>query len=89
MTYLHLMCMLCSVTFCTLVTSVVRTVVCSFKWYAQLTEHIAQILYQGLKASASQIITVVLAFSVICTGIIILQMTKVDPRSLNNVRRCC
>ncbi|OBZ66028.1 putative magnesium transporter NIPA3 [Grifola frondosa] len=43
------------------------------------------ILYQGLKASASQIITVVLAFAVICTGIIILQMTKVDPRSLANV----
>ncbi|KAI0756266.1 magnesium transporter, partial [Daedaleopsis nitida] len=44
------------------------------------------ILYQGLKASASQIITVVLAFAVICTGIIILQMTKVDPRSLENMR---
>ncbi|RPD56954.1 DUF803-domain-containing protein [Lentinus tigrinus ALCF2SS1-7] len=43
------------------------------------------ILYQGLKASASQIITIVLAFAVICTGIIILQMTKVDPRSLTNV----
>ncbi|EJF67189.1 hypothetical protein DICSQDRAFT_46933 [Dichomitus squalens LYAD-421 SS1] len=44
------------------------------------------ILYQGLKASASQIITIVLAFAVICTGIIILQMTKVDPRQLTNVR---
>ncbi|KAI0778998.1 DUF803-domain-containing protein [Trametes elegans] len=43
------------------------------------------ILYQGLKASASQIITIVLAFAVICTGIVILQMTKVDPRSLTNV----
>ncbi|KAI0699365.1 magnesium transporter NIPA-domain-containing protein [Cerioporus squamosus] len=43
------------------------------------------ILYQGLKASASQIITIVLAFAVICTGITILQMTKVDPRSLTNV----
>ncbi|KAI0673791.1 DUF803-domain-containing protein [Trametes maxima] len=43
------------------------------------------ILYQGLKASASQIITIVLAFAVICTGIVILQMTKVDPRSLANV----
>ncbi|KAI1793174.1 DUF803-domain-containing protein [Ganoderma leucocontextum] len=43
------------------------------------------ILYQGLKASASQIITVVLAFAVICTGIIILQMTKIDPRQLANV----
>ncbi|PIL31432.1 transporter [Ganoderma sinense ZZ0214-1] len=43
------------------------------------------ILYQGLKASASQIITIVLAFAVICTGIIILQMTKIDPRQLANV----
>ncbi|KAI0368859.1 DUF803-domain-containing protein [Pilatotrama ljubarskyi] len=43
------------------------------------------ILYQGLKASASQIITIVLAFAVICTGITILQMTKVDPRTLTNV----
>ncbi|KIP04337.1 hypothetical protein PHLGIDRAFT_76121, partial [Phlebiopsis gigantea 11061_1 CR5-6] len=40
------------------------------------------ILYQGLKASATQIITVVLAFFVICTGIFILQMSKVDPRKL-------
>lgn len=43
------------------------------------------ILYQGLKASATQIITVVLAFAVICTGIFILQMSKVDPRQLTNV----
>ncbi|KIJ40912.1 hypothetical protein M422DRAFT_780571 [Sphaerobolus stellatus SS14] len=40
------------------------------------------ILYQGLKASASQIITVVLGFFVICTGIFILQMSKIDPRDL-------
>ncbi|KAK7686543.1 hypothetical protein QCA50_010143 [Cerrena zonata] len=44
-----------------------------------------QILYKGLKASASQIITIVLAFLVICTGIFILQMSKVDPRKLSNV----
>ncbi|KAH9949417.1 magnesium transporter NIPA-domain-containing protein [Amylocystis lapponica] len=43
------------------------------------------ILYQGLTATASQIITVVLAFAVICTGIFILQMSKVDPRSLTGV----
>ncbi|EMD42335.1 hypothetical protein CERSUDRAFT_110848 [Gelatoporia subvermispora B] len=43
------------------------------------------ILYQGLKASASQIMTIVLAFLVICTGIMILQMSKVDPRTLMNV----
>ncbi|THH02364.1 hypothetical protein EW026_g530 [Hermanssonia centrifuga] len=40
------------------------------------------ILYKGLKASATQIMTVVLAFVVICTGIFILQMSKVDPRKL-------
>ena len=45
------------------------------------------ILYQGLKASATQIITVVLGFLVICTGIFILQMSKVDPRELTNVDR--
>lgn len=44
------------------------------------------ILYQGLKASARIIITVALAFLVICTGITILQMSKVDPRKLANVR---
>lgn len=43
------------------------------------------ILYQGLKASATQIITVVLAFFVICSGIFILQMSKVDPRKLQKV----
>ena len=45
------------------------------------------ILYQGLKASATQIITVVLGFFVICTGIFILQMSKVDPRELTRVDR--
>ncbi|KAF9651935.1 DUF803-domain-containing protein [Thelephora ganbajun] len=43
------------------------------------------ILYQGLKAAARVIITIVLAFLVICTGITILQMSKVDPRKLTNV----
>lgn len=45
------------------------------------------ILYQGLKASAAQIVTVVLGFFVICTGIFILQMSKVDPRELINLDR--
>ncbi|KAG8895228.1 hypothetical protein FRB99_000694 [Tulasnella sp. 403] len=67
-------------TFCTLVTSV--------------------ILYQGLKSTATQIITVVLGFLVICmssfpplplppqlirsagSGIILLQMSKIDPEKL-------
>lgn len=45
------------------------------------------ILYEGLKASASQIITIVLGFFVICTGIFILQMSKVDPRTLSKLDR--
>lgn len=45
------------------------------------------ILYQGLKASAIQIMTIVLSFFVICTGIIILQMSKVDPRKLSGLDR--
>ncbi|GJE89471.1 magnesium transporter NIPA-domain-containing protein [Phanerochaete sordida] len=43
------------------------------------------ILYQGLKASVTQIVTVVLAFLIICSGIFILQMSKVDPRKLHKV----
>jgi len=42
------------------------------------------VLFQGLKASATQIITLVLAFSVICCGITILQMSKIDPKELGN-----
>jgi len=45
------------------------------------------ILYQGLKASASQIITIALAFLVICTGIFVLQMSKTDPRKLSRLGR--
>ena len=40
------------------------------------------ILFQGLKASAAQIITLVMAFLVICCGITILQMSKIDPADL-------
>ncbi|KAG8994995.1 hypothetical protein FRB94_009525 [Tulasnella sp. JGI-2019a] len=43
------------------------------------------ILYQGVKASATQMITIVLGFLVICSGITILQMSKVDPKQLENV----
>ncbi|KAI5121566.1 hypothetical protein M0805_000747 [Coniferiporia weirii] len=45
------------------------------------------ILYQGLKASASAIITIALSFLVICTGIFILQLSKVDPRHLTGIGR--
>ncbi|CAE6506369.1 unnamed protein product [Rhizoctonia solani] len=43
------------------------------------------ILYQGLHATVTQILTVVLGFLMICTGITILQMSKVDPRKLQNL----
>ncbi|KAM0748503.1 DUF803-domain-containing protein [Meredithblackwellia eburnea MCA 4105] len=37
------------------------------------------ILYQGFKASAVEIVTVVMGFLVICSGITLLQLSKVDP----------
>jgi hypothetical protein len=46
-----------------------------------------QVLFQGLKASASEIITIVMAFLVICAGITILQMSKVDPTSFSKLDR--
>jgi hypothetical protein len=48
------------------------------------------VLFRGLKAPASQIITLVMGFLVICLGITILQMSKVDPEELaakNNLDR--
>ncbi|CAE6492034.1 unnamed protein product [Rhizoctonia solani] len=45
------------------------------------------ILYQGLHATVTQILTVVLGFLMICTGITILQMSKVDPRKLQHLDR--
>ncbi|KAF4567283.1 hypothetical protein EYR40_006280 [Pleurotus pulmonarius] len=45
------------------------------------------VLYRGLHASASQIITIVMGFLVICVGITILQMSKVDPEQLGKLDR--
>lgn len=42
------------------------------------------ILYQGFKASPTDIVTVVLGFLVICCGITLLQMSKIDPEALQN-----
>lgn len=47
----------------------------------------SQVLFQGLKATASQIITIVMAFIIICIGITILQMSKVDPTTLKKLDR--
>ena len=48
---------------------------------------ILQVLFQGLKATVAQIITIVMAFLVICCGITILQLSKVDPTELKTLDR--
>ncbi len=40
------------------------------------------ILQQGLNASATQIVTLVMGFLVICAGIVLLQLSKIDPEDL-------
>ncbi|KAF9455701.1 magnesium transporter NIPA-domain-containing protein [Collybia nuda] len=45
------------------------------------------VLFKGLKASVPQILTIVMGFFVICLGITILQMSKVDPVSLSKLDR--
>ncbi|KAF8649136.1 hypothetical protein AX16_005999 [Volvariella volvacea WC 439] len=45
------------------------------------------VLFRGLSASPAQIITIVMAFLVICVGITILQMSKVDPAHFNKLDR--
>ncbi|KAM6501524.1 DUF803 domain containing protein [Amanita muscaria] len=41
------------------------------------------VLFKGLQSSASQIITLVMGFLVICVGITILQLSKIDPTNLS------
>lgn len=45
------------------------------------------VLFQGLKASAAQILTIVMGFLTICVGITILQMSKVDPNEFKKLDR--
>ncbi|KAK0505271.1 magnesium transporter NIPA-domain-containing protein [Armillaria luteobubalina] len=45
------------------------------------------VLFQGLDSSVSEIITIVMGFLVICIGITILQMSKVDPTHLSKLDR--
>ncbi|KAK0213279.1 magnesium transporter NIPA-domain-containing protein [Desarmillaria ectypa] len=45
------------------------------------------VLFQGLDSSVSEIITLVMGFLVICIGITILQMSKVDPTHLSKLDR--
>jgi hypothetical protein len=46
-----------------------------------------KVLFQGLHASVGSIITLVMGFLVICVGITILQMSKVDPTQLAKLDR--
>ncbi|KZS98516.1 DUF803-domain-containing protein [Sistotremastrum niveocremeum HHB9708] len=45
------------------------------------------VLFDGLKTSATQLLTIVCGFLTICAGITILQMSKVDPTQLNKLDR--
>ncbi|KAG0151155.1 hypothetical protein CROQUDRAFT_37005 [Cronartium quercuum f. sp. fusiforme G11] len=45
------------------------------------------ILFQGLKAPVLDIVTLVLGFIVICAGITLLQMSKIDPAHLKGLDR--
>ncbi|KAG6896882.1 hypothetical protein C0992_005507 [Termitomyces sp. T32_za158] len=49
--------------------------------------HTLWVLFRGLKTTVDRIITLVMGFLVICVGIIILQMSKVDPQSLVKLDR--
>ncbi|EMD33766.1 hypothetical protein CERSUDRAFT_117855 [Gelatoporia subvermispora B] len=50
-----------------------------FTFFSMLT---TIVLFQGLKAPAMQIITIVMGFFVICLGITILQLSKIDPNDI-------
>ncbi|WWD03926.1 hypothetical protein V865_001984 [Kwoniella europaea PYCC6329] len=54
-----------------------------FCFFSSATLITSFILYQGLKASAVTLITMVLGFLVTCLGITLLQLSKVDPESLD------
>ena len=45
------------------------------------------VLFQGLSASVTQIITLVMGFLVICVGITVLQLSKVDPTQIKSLDR--
>ncbi|WVQ75659.1 hypothetical protein IAR50_005288 [Cryptococcus sp. DSM 104548] len=55
-----------------------------FCFFSSATLVTSFILYQGLKASAVTLITMVLGFLVTCLGITLLQLSKVDPTALEN-----
>lgn len=58
-----------------------------FCYFSSATLITSFILYQGLKASAISLITMVLGFLTTCLGITLLQMSKVDPNTLSKLDR--
>ncbi|WVQ94914.1 hypothetical protein IAU59_002000 [Kwoniella sp. CBS 9459] len=58
-----------------------------FCFFSSATLITSFILYQGLKASAVTLITMVLGFLVTCLGITLLQLSKVDPKQLDKLDR--
>jgi hypothetical protein len=58
-----------------------------FCYFSSATLITSFILYQGLKASAVSLITMVLGFLTTCLGITLLQMSKVDPNTLSKLDR--
>ncbi|GMK56854.1 hypothetical protein CspeluHIS016_0306940 [Cutaneotrichosporon spelunceum] len=58
-----------------------------FCYFTSATMITSFILYKGLKAPALDLVTMVLAFLVTCLGITLLQMSKVDPKSLSGLDR--
>ena len=58
-----------------------------FCYFSSATLITSFILYQGLKASAVTIITMTLGFFVICLGITLLQLSKVDPTTFSKMDR--
>lgn len=58
-----------------------------FCYFSSATLITSFILYQGLKAPAISLITMVLGFLTTCLGITLLQMSKVDPTTLSKLDR--
>lgn len=58
-----------------------------FCYFTSATMVTSFILYKGLKAPATTLVTMVLGFLVTCFGITLLQMSKVDPKQLQHLDR--
>lgn len=73
------------VTFFTIISTIVMKSI-SVDWNIRLMRFL-QVLFKGLDAPVKQIITLVMGFLVICLGITILQLSKVDPNEFKALDR--